>query len=193
LEENSHIRVDDKEADLQETALISRARRGDKSAFGNLVRLHQRRVLRLVVGMTGDIDTAMDIVQDSFIRAYQALDRFEEGQPFYPWLSTIAVNLTLNHLKRSRREIGLDPVKHEKVNGAANPVQKMQLNENEKRLMAAVGELAEPYRAVFVLRHFEDLSYDEIARRLEISPGTVDSRLYRARRQLLEKLKDLLD
>jgi len=176
-----------------ETALVARARKGDKSAYGQLVKMYQRRVMRMVVSMTGDVDTAMDIVQDSFIRAYKALDRFEEGQPFYPWLSTIATNLTMNYFKKSRRETGLEAVEHEQAEPAADPLNRMQLEENDRRLMAAVQELPEQYRAVFILRNFEDLSYEEIAARLEISVGTVDSRLYRARRQLLEKLKDLLD
>ena len=193
MEENKDIRVLNRKTDQEEPVLVTRARQGDKAAFGQLVKLHQRRVLRMVVGMTGDLDTAMDIVQDAFIRAYKALDRFEEGQPFYPWLSTIATNLALNHFKRSRRETSLDPVKDDQIDTAADPLHKLQMDENNRRLMAAVGELPEQYRVVFVLRNFEDLSYEEIAARLDISVGTVDSRLYRARRRLMELLKDLLE
>lgn len=181
-----------RKADRDEKELMSRARKGDKTAFGHLVKANQRRLMRMVVGMTGDIDTAMDIVQESFIRAWQALDRFEEGKPFYPWISTIATNLTLNHFKKSGREVGLDPVKHEQAD-KADPLYQMQMDESNRRLMEAVQELPEQYRTVFVLRNFENLSYDDIAARLGISVGTVDSRLYRARRQLVEKLQDLLE
>jgi RNA polymerase sigma-70 factor (ECF subfamily) len=193
LEENKDIRVLNRKADPDETELIIRARKGDKASFGRLVKKHQKRVLRMVVGMTGDIDSAMDIVQDSFIRAYRALDRFEEGQPFYPWLSTIATNLAINHFKKYRRETSLEVIQHQEPKSAADPLRQMQLEENDRRLMEAIRELPEQYRVVFVLRNFEDLSYEEIASRLEISIGTVDSRLYRARRQLVEKLKDLLE
>lgn len=193
MEENKDIRVLNKKTDPDETSLVTRARKGDKSAFGKLVKMHQRRVLRMVVGMTGDVDTAMDIVQESFIRAYKALDRFEEGLPFYPWLSTIATNLTLNHFKKTRRETSLDPVKHERADSSADPLHSMQIEENDRRLMEAVKELPEQYRTAFILRNFEDLSYEDIAVRLDISIGTVDSRLYRARRLLVEKLKDLLE
>jgi RNA polymerase sigma-70 factor (ECF subfamily) len=192
LEENRDIRVLNRKADRDEKDLMSSARKGDKTAFGQLVKANQRRLLRMVVGMTGDIDTAMDIVQESFIRAWQALDRFEEGKPFYPWISTIATNLTLNHFKKSSRETGLDPVKHEQAD-RADPLYRMQMAEGNRRLMEAVQELSEPYRVVFILRNFENLSYEEIAARLSISVGTVDSRLYRARRQLVEKLQDLLE
>jgi len=173
--------------------LIARARRGDKAAFGELVKLHRQRIMRMVVGMTGDMDSATDIVQDSFIRAYHALDRFVEGQPFYPWLSTIATNLTLNHLRRYKRQTSLVDEYCEPADTGGNPLEKMQVAENERRLMEAVQTLPEQYRIVFILRTFERLSYDEIAARLNISVGTVDSRLFRARRKLVEELRDLLE
>jgi RNA polymerase sigma-70 factor (ECF subfamily) len=193
LEENKNIRVLDKKAESGEPSLVFRARKGDKAAFGRLVQIHQRRVLRMVVGMIGDLDTAMDIVQDSFIRAYQAMDRFEEGQPFYPWISRIATNLTLNHIKRSRKQTSLDAESHDRAVDAPDPLERLQLDENKRRFLAAVQELPEQYRVTFVLRNFEDLSYEEIAARLKITVGTVDSRIYRARRLLIEKLKDLLE
>lgn len=147
----------------------------------------------MVIGMTGDLDAAMDIVQESFIRAYQALDRFEEGQPFYPWLSTIATNLTLNHLRRSKRQTSLDDSYRERADPAPDPLERLQTEENERRLMEAVQKLPDEYRTVFVLRTFDHLSYEEIAARLHISLGTVDSRLFRARRRLTDELKDLLE
>lgn len=193
MEENKDITVLNKKVEPDESALVARARRGDKTAFGGLVKRFQRRVLRMVVGMTGDVDAAMDIVQESFIRAYTALERFEEGQPFYPWLSTIATNLTLNYLKKSGRETSLDLDRHGQTDTAADPLEKLQLDENNRRFLQAVQELPEQYRAVFILRNFEELSYEEIAERLNISVGTVDSRLFRARRRLVEELKDLLE
>lgn len=146
----------------------------------------------MVVAMTGSLDSAMDIVQDSFIRAYHALDTFEADRPFYPWISTIATNLTLNFLKRGKREVSFNPELDNREAGE-DPLKKLRVRENEKRLLDAVQELPEQYRSVFVLRSFEHLSYTEIATRLNISQGTVDSRLYRARQILLEKLKDLLE
>ncbi len=193
MEEKRDIKVLKAKSDPDEAQLLAQAKGGDKTAFGRLVKLHQRRVLRMVVGMTGDIDVAMDIVQESFIRAYHALDRFEEGQPFYPWLSTIATNLTLNHLRKSKRQISLDDSYREQADPAPDPLEKLQTEENQRRFMDAVQKLPDEYRTVFVLRTFEQLSYDEIAARLKISMGTVDSRLFRARRRLMEELKDLLE
>jgi RNA polymerase sigma-70 factor (ECF subfamily) len=193
LEENHRTEVRPKDAVSDESAWVAQARRGDKAAFGRLVKLHQKRVLRMVLGMVGDVDAAMDIVQESFVRAYQALERFDERQPFYPWLSTIAGNLALNHIRKSRRETRLDDELHERADPDPDPLERLQLEETDRRFLAAVQELPEAYRTVFILRNFEEMSYEEIGSRLKISPGTVDSRLYRARRLLLDKLKELLE
>lgn len=171
---------------------MARARRGDKSAFGLLVKMHQRRLLRMALGMTGDSDSAMDIVQESFVKAYQALDRFEEGQPFYPWLSTIAVNLVINRSRRTKRESRLDSAADDYRDRGPDPQETLQMKETERRFLEAVRELPDAYREVFILRSFEELDYEEIAKRLGISVGTVDSRLYRARRALVDKLKEFL-
>ncbi len=193
MEEKRDTKVIKAKPEPNEAQLTAQAKGGDKAAFGQLVKLHQRRVLRTVMAMIGDLDSAMDIVQESFIRAYHALDRFEDGQPFYPWLSTIATNLALNHLRKSKRQTSLDDSYHQQADPAPDPLEKMQADENRQRFMAAVQNLPEEYRTVFVLRTVEQLSYDEIAARLKISMGTVDSRLYRARRRLMDELKDLLE
>jgi RNA polymerase sigma factor (sigma-70 family) len=193
LEEKRDTKVIRAKPEPDEAQLTAQAKGGDKAAFGRLVKLHQRRVLRMVTAMVGDLDVAMDIVQESFIRAYHALDRFEEGQPFYPWLSTIATNLALNQLRKNKRQTSLDDSYHEQADPALDPLEKLQTDENQRRFMAAVQNLPEEYRSVFVLRTFDQLSYDEIAARLKISMGTVDSRLFRARRRLMDELKDLLE
>ncbi|MEE9443395.1 MAG: sigma-70 family RNA polymerase sigma factor [candidate division Zixibacteria bacterium] len=193
MEESNNKSVTNTEQSTEDAAYIIRARNGDKASYGYLVKKYQKRVLRMVIGMVGDLDNAMDIVQDSFIRGWQALDRFDETRPFYPWLSTIATNQALNFLKRSGRQTSLEPSHNIRLDAGPDPLEKLQLIENDRRFLKAVRELPGQYQIVFILRHFEELSYDEIAKRLEISQGTVDSRLYRARKALVEKLKDLLE
>jgi RNA polymerase sigma-70 factor (ECF subfamily) len=193
LEESTNRSVTNAEQGTEDAAYIIEARNGDKASYGFLVKKYQKRVLRMVIGMVGDLDNAMDIVQDSFIRGWQALDSFDESRPFYPWLSTIATNQALNFIKRSSRQTSLEPSLDKRMDAGPDPLEKLQLIENDRRFLEAVRELPEQYRVVFVLRHFESLSYGEIAKRLEISPGTVDSRIYRARKALIEKLKDLLE
>lgn len=193
MEEKRNIKVVDYGTAIDEPSVIRAAQDGNKAAFARLVKFYQKRVLRMVIGMVGDLDNAMDIVQESFIRAWQALDRFDVSQPFYPWLSRIAANLSINHIKKASRQTSLDNEVIERADSAPDPLAKLQLEENNHRLMQAIGELPKQYRIVFVLRTFEELSYEEIAERLDIAPGTVDSRLYRARRLLVEKLGELLE
>ncbi len=191
MEEKADIHVPNMPASL-EPDLVSRARSGDKAAFGSLVKLHQKRLLRMVLGMVGDVDAAMDIVQESFVKAYQALGSFETGRPFYPWLSTIATNLAINRIRQAGRNTGLEVILDTRADKSPDPSQELQLKENDRRFLAALKEMPSAYREVFVLRTYDELDYEQIASRLGISAGTVDSRLYRARRFLMEKLKDLL-
>ena len=184
--------VDPKAADQP---LIEAARNGDKEAFGQLIRRHQKRLFRFVYGLTGSFDQTEDVVQDAFVRAYQAIDRFRLGAEFYPWLSTIARNLAFNLLGREEKKESLDR-KHEQgfdpPSGELGPLEQLVNSEGQKRFYAALRALPVQYRTVFVLRHFEEMNYDEIAKQLKIPQGTVDSRLFRARQLLVEALKDLL-
>ncbi len=184
-----------KEENLQERELIEAARTGDKTAFGKLIMIHQRRLLRTILVITGRRDSAMDIVQDAFVKAWGALRRFETGRPFYPWIATIARNLALNYIKRQSREQSLDeiePLAENIPDESGNPLDDLIGREADRKFAAALLALPEQFRAVFVLRMYDKLSYEQIAKELDISPGTVDSRLYRAREKLMELLKDEL-
>jgi RNA polymerase sigma-70 factor (ECF subfamily) len=174
---------------------ITRAKAGDKNAYGSLVEKYQKRVYRLVLALLGRKDMAEDITQNAFIKGYLALNDFEPGRPFYPWIAAIARNLAINQIKKVERErpiSELDDMIIENVAAASNPLDQFIENENEKRFMAAVMSLPIQYRSVFILRMFEKMSYEDIARYLKISIGTVDSRLSRARQKLVELLKDSL-
>jgi RNA polymerase sigma-70 factor (ECF subfamily) len=180
---------------LSEQQLIEMAQAGDKRAFGFIIRQHHKRLLRFIVGLVRSFDSAEDIVQEAFIRAYQALERFQPNQPFYPWLAAIARNLAFNHLQRGGKSESLDKLTesgYDPQSVQLGPMEQMLADENRRRYFKAVMALPAKYRAVFVLRHFEEMSYVDIASYLKIPPGTVDSRLYRARQMLMENLKDLL-
>lgn len=194
-EENRPRGVSHSEPVAADNDLVEAARGGDGKAYGQLVRRHQRRLFRFVYGLTGAFDQTEDIVQEAFVRAYGAIDTFRSGAPFYPWLATIARNLTFNQISREDKkeslekiaEKGFDPVSNE-----LGPLDKLLDGEAQKRFYKALGELPGQYRTVFVMRHFEDMDYSEIAAKLKIPAGTVDSRLYRARKMLVTALKDLL-
>ena len=194
-EDKGSAAVDRAEDRTNEQVLIQAVLAGDRQAFGQIVRRHQKRLFRFVYGLLGDFDQAEDIVQDAFVKAYGALGSFEAGRDFYPWLSTIARNLALNLMAREKRTESLDRI-HEHgfdpPSGDLGPLEQLTTSESQQRFYVALKALPEQYRTVFVLRHFEEMSYEDIAAQLKIPPGTVDSRLYRARQLLVTALKDLL-
>jgi RNA polymerase sigma-70 factor (ECF subfamily) len=178
-----------------EQKLIEAAQNEDKRAFGQLVRMHQKRLFRSIYGLVGSFDEAEDIVQEAFLRAWGAMKTFKTGYAFYPWLSKIARNLALNMISREEKRESLEKIQEKGFDPASadlGPLEKLLDKEGQKRFYEALMALPMQYRSVFVLRHFEDMDYAEIASYLKIPPGTVDSRLYRARKHLLERLRDLL-
>jgi RNA polymerase sigma-70 factor (ECF subfamily) len=194
-EENRRSAVTSTGADRSERKLVEAAQDGDKKAFGDLVRQHQKRLFRYIFGLTGSFDTAEDIVQEAFVKAYAALDRFQTQYAFYPWLSTIARNLAYNNIAREEKKQSLDTLSEQGFDPqsvALGPMEKLLDDENQKRFYQALTSMPVKFRSVFVLRTFEQMDYAAIASYLKIPPGTVDSRLHRARQFLLDKLKDLL-
>lgn len=162
-------------------------------AFEDLVRRYQHRVYALCRRLTGAHQSADDLAQETFIKAYLALGRFDTRWPLYPWLRKIAVNAGLNYLKTRGRERPLEDgaFGDRRAPAAArgdDPVERLERAEFQARLDRAVGSLPVDQRSVFVLRFQESLSYEEISRTLDLPLGTVMSRLNRAR----QKLKDLL-
>lgn len=179
----------------EEKRIIEAVQNGDKQAFGKLVRAYQKRLFRSIYSMTRNFDLSEDIVQEAFVKAFGAIDSFRTDMAFYPWLSTIARNGALTHLARMEKQESLDTLQEsgrEPVSPDDGPFERLLTEEAQKRLYAAVMALPTQFRTVFVCRHLEDMSYTEIANYLKIPPGTVDSRLHRARQILLEQLKDFL-
>ncbi|RME25934.1 MAG: sigma-70 family RNA polymerase sigma factor [Candidatus Zixiibacteriota bacterium] len=194
-EEAAPRAVPSMESGTEERKLVEAAQNGDAAAFGQLVRNHQKRLFRFIYGLLGSFDQAEDIVQEAFVRAYGAIKRFRAGEAFYPWLSRIARNLAYNQLARQQKQQSLDQMTEAGFETGATdlgPLEQMMNDENNRRFYRALQAMPAEYRAVFVLRQFEQMDYAEIASYLKIPPGTVDSRLYRARRFLMEQLGDLL-
>jgi len=176
-----------------ESFLIARARRGDPSAFEEIVRLYQRRVYGVALRIVHAHDVADDVTQEAFLRAWRSLDRFELGRPFGPWVCRIAANLAVNHVRSPRaREEGLPDGHAETRTNAPGPLGALLDAEGASVLERAMGQLPQEQRAVLVLRVVEELSYAEIAETLGISPGTVMSRLFRARERLAQALSPYL-
>lgn len=178
----------------EEAALVRSAQGGDAKAFTAIVRHYQRAVYSIAYGLTRNSADADDLAQETFVRAYQAIGRFRVGEPLYPWLARIATNLAFSLFRRRRRrpEAAIEPLVEAGRQWASDddPVEEVARSERGERVQRAFAQLSEEHRAVLALRVVQDLSYDEIAATLRIPPGTVMSRLSRARAELKKKLQE---
>jgi len=183
--------------------LVQLVRRGDREAFRTLVERYQHKVTALATGMLRNRDDALDVVQDTFTKAYQSLDRFKGESSFYTWLYRITLNQCIDHQRRTARmpsapiESAETPEESPTINAARDdaerddPLQRVHEAEVGQRIRQAISELTPEHRAVILLREVEGLSYEEISRALECPKGTVMSRLHYARRQLQARLRGL--
>lgn len=174
---------------LDETAVLVEAVKGDRQAFGDLVRAYQKRAYTIAYSFVGNREDALEMAQESFARAFKAMPRFDTQYPFYPWLYRIIKNTCLNHLKKKKRhgEVSLDGMM---VTGfdvrdmGPSPRGEARREELRRSLRAAMDALSPEHREILIMRHFQELSYKEIAACLEIPQGTVMSRLHAARKSL---------
>jgi RNA polymerase sigma-70 factor (ECF subfamily) len=182
----------------EDAVLVRKAQEGDVDAFETLVRKYQQAVYALCRRLTGAHQSADDLAQETFIKAYFALARFDARWPLYPWLRKIAVNASLNYLKKRNRERPLvDEALAVRGPGPRPPQDlpeaRLEQTEFEERFARSVESLPEEQKSVFVLRFYEGLSYEEISRTLGVPHGTVMSRLNRARQKLRALLADSLE
>ncbi|HMB71240.1 MAG TPA: sigma-70 family RNA polymerase sigma factor [bacterium] len=186
MTESAPRQPEDPAADDREWIL--RARRGDREAFGRLVRCYQRRIHGLGVRLLRDRDEADDLVQETFVRAWRALGRFDPERPFLPWLIRIATNRAMSLLEIRRRrpteELG-DSI----PDSGPSPQEEAERKRLHREVRREVDCLPEDQRVVLILRASEDLSYREIAEVLGVPIGTVMSRLSRARETLRKRVR----
>jgi len=182
----------------EEAAVVAQARQGNTRAFDELLRRYERKIFRLAMHITQNREDAEDVLQESFLKAYEHLDQFQGQSKFYTWIVRIAVNQALMKLRKrkSDRSVSLDDtidtgednITREIAAWDENPEQRYSREELQGILTSAIDGLAPIYRAVFVLRDIDGLSTEEAAEALELSVPAVKSRLLRARLQLREKL-----
>jgi len=181
-----------------EAEVLSLAREGDVKAFSDLVRRYEGKIFRLAQHITGNREDAEDVLQETFLKAYEHLDQFQGNSKFYTWIVRIAVNQALMKLRKRKTDktvsmdetidTGEDTVAREIAAWDENPEQRYSREELNQILESAVESLAPPYRTVFVLRDIDELSTEETAEALHLSIPAVKSRLLRARLQLRDKL-----
>lgn len=176
-----------------EAELLSRARRGDGAAYGGLVAAHQEIAFRTAYLILVESAEAEDAAQEAFLKAYHALDRFREGSAFRPWLLRIVVNTARNRRRSASRRRGLQlRAEAATPRGLSAPSAEASVLEAERRhtLLAAINALSPNDRLVIGARYFLGLPEAEIAALAGVAPGTVKSRLSRARGRLAAALGD---
>ena len=188
--------------DTTDQALVARVQQGDKRAFDLLVSRYQQRIIKLVSRFVRNRDDAMDVAQDTFIKAYRALGNFRGESAFYTWLYRIAINTAKNHLTAIARrpvEVNLTDADGEEIPLEAlqqeteTPEKILLVAEIKKTIFATIDSLQEDLRTAIMLREIDGLSYEEIASAMECPIGTVRSRIFRAREVIDGTLKPLLE
>ena len=184
----------------EDQPLVARAQAGDAAAFDDLVVKYSPRLYGLIYNMTSNHEDTNDMLQDVFAKAYRAIKGFRGKSSFYTWIHTIAVNMTLNFLKKRGRRyhLSLDDVdasiQNDKdfieLTSTTSPVREADLSELQRRLNEAMMKLSDEHRAVVTMFHIQGMPHAEISKILGVSEGTVRSRLFYANRQLQNYLDE---
>ena len=173
--------------DADDLALVARCLAGETAAFEPLVERYQRLLFTVALRMLGDYDRASDAAQNAFVKAYQKLETFDPTRRFFSWIYRILVNECLNERRDHHPHEPLEP----DLAAAGTPADLFEIAERRNRVQAAILALPIDYREVIVLRHFAELSYEEIGETLHVPVKTVKSRLHTAKARLAAMLRGL--
>jgi RNA polymerase sigma-70 factor (ECF subfamily) len=191
------------EVDLaDEPGLVAKSRAGDTASFDRLITLHRDRIYMIANHILRNNEDALDVVQDTFVRAWKNLSRFDGSAPFGSWISRIATNASIDLIRRRQAHpqsefeaapMAIDAASRTTPSQPAKPDESIDNSEIRERFQTALATLSPEHRAVIVLKEIEDLSYQEIADSVGCSIGTVMSRLFYARKKLQTELRDLYE
>src|SRR3954463_9202294 len=180
--------------------LVRQTQGGDTRAFDALWQRYSPRVYSLIYNMTSNHEDANDLLLEVFAKAYRSISGFRGKSSFYTWIHAIAVNMTLNFLKKRGRRFHLSlddmdaSIKNDKefleLTASSSPVREADLSELQRRLNEAMMKLSDEHRAVVTMFHIQGMPHAEISKILRVSEGTVRSRLFYANRQLQNYLEE---
>jgi RNA polymerase sigma-70 factor (ECF subfamily) len=191
--------------ELYEKKLAQLAKNGDRHAFRQLVDLYQQKIYHLAYRMLGNIQEAEDVVQDTFLRVYTNLGKYDPAQKFSTWIYRIGTNLCIDLLRKRKRKqkISLDANLYdsESTDGYAvlpsdeneQPDHRLVLSETKRQVQEAVDSLPEQYKSIVILRYLHDMSLQEISEVLDMPVTTIKTRLHRGREYLRGKIGSLQD
>jgi RNA polymerase sigma-70 factor (ECF subfamily) len=176
-----------------EIIAMRRCRRGSSAAFEVFVNRYMKDAYFIALGLVGNREDAMDLSQEAFIRAYRNIKHLKPERKFFPWFYQILKNLCISHLRkrRYRKADSLDSENCPEIpdnTDCFSPEVVAEKNEFKVKVWQAIGKLDDKHREVIILRHFQNMSYEQIAEALYCNKGTVTSRLYYARKRLEELL-----
>lgn len=178
-----------------DSKLIDKALKGDREAFGALVYRYQDRLYASMIQVTGSNEEAEDVVQDAFVRAFVKLHTFQQNSQFFTWLYRIAFNSALSRKRRKRPVVSIEQAREtggmEPVDSVDAPDEEMLRSERISSVRVALQKLSEDHRVILVLREMQNCAYEDIAQILDISIGTVRSRISRARTALRTVLEEM--
>jgi RNA polymerase sigma-70 factor (ECF subfamily) len=176
--------------------LIDDALTGNSAAFGRLVTRYQDRLYNTLVHVVGSAEDAYDVAQDAFVQAFLKLDTFHRNSAFYTWLYRIAFNLAVSRRRRHKPTSSIDQVRElsgsEPMSHDDAPGDRLDREERVSQVQSALAGLSEEFRDVLVLREIDGCCYETIADILNLPVGTVRSRLHRARLELREQLREVV-
>ena len=178
----------------EDDLLVYAFQSGDINAFESLVRKYQDRTVRVLYLLLGNIDDAQDVAQETFIRAFRCIQSFRHNSSFATWLHRIAINTARNWVRDCKRyrEILIPPDERWRCN-LVNPGDQLLAKERSLEIKIALAELPQYYREAIILRHFDELSYEDIAIVQQVPVGTVRSRLAKAREMLKQLMSQKYD
>ncbi len=191
--------------DANDLQLVDAAKQGDRRAFRILVQRYQRKVYAVAYGFLRNREDALDVVQEAFIKVHRYLEKFEGNSSFYTWLYRIVANLCIDHIRRNKRHRGVefdDALRHDDndvpdpltstLQGLGDPTEMMRRKEIMSAFTDCLQHLSDKHRAVIVMREVQGLSYEEMAKAMDCSKGTIMSRLFHARRNMQKLLTERL-
>jgi len=171
---------------LIEKELIERVKKGESSAFYELISDYRIRLFRKACGLLGNPEDAEDILQEALVTAYQAIHKFRGESGIYTWLYRIVVNKCRDHLRsrRSKKEESLEPFSPIISDNRISLEKNLELSDDAGYLISKINSLNKKYKQILIMRYYDELSYQEIAELSHINVGTVKSRLFKARELL---------
>lgn len=187
------------QSSLEDDTLVEKAKNGDENAYDELVDKYERALYYYILKMVSDHEQVEDLVQEAFVKAFDNLDTYSTNYAFSTWLYRIAKNHTIDYLRKKKlKTLSIDsPVKTKDgememqlPDESASTDQGIIKKQRKQIVQQAIADLPEKYRKVIKLRHMEELSYKEIAKKLDSPLGTVKAHIFRARELLYKKLKD---